>query len=46
MRKKLFQPILLGEILREEFMKSQSLFTNTLAQRIGVTTAQVNEIVN
>jgi len=46
MRKKLFLPILLGEILLEEFVKSLGLFTNALAQRIGVSTVRVNEIVN
>ena len=46
MRKKLLPPIHLGEILREEFMKPLNLFANALAQRLGVTTARVNEIAN
>jgi antitoxin HigA-1 len=35
-----------GEILREEFMKPLNLSANALAQRLGVTTARVNEIAN
>ena len=46
MRKKLLPPIHPGEILREEFMKPLDLSANTLAQRLGVTTARVNEIAN
>lgn len=46
MRKKLLPPIHPGEILREEFMKPLSLSANALAQRLGVTTARVNEIAN
>lgn len=46
MRKKLLPPIHPGEILREEFMKPLGLSANALAQRIGVTTARVNEIAN
>jgi antitoxin HigA-1 len=44
MRKKLLPPIHPGEILREEFMKPLGLSANALAQRLGVTTARVNEI--
>jgi addiction module HigA family antidote len=46
MRKKLLLPIHPGEILREEFMKPLNLSANALAQRLGVTTARVNEIAN
>ena len=46
MRKKLLPPIHPGEILREEFMKPLNLSSNALAQRLGVTTARVNEIAN
>jgi antitoxin HigA-1 len=46
MRKKLLPPIHPGEILREEFMKPLNLSANALAQRLGVTTARVNEIAN
>jgi addiction module HigA family antidote len=46
MRKKLLPPIHPGEILREEFMKPLGLSANALAQRLGVTTARVNEIAN
>ena len=46
MRKKLLPPIHPGEILREEFMKPLDLSANALAQRLGVTTARVNEIAN
>jgi len=46
MRKKLWPPIHPGEILREEFMKPLNLSANALAQRLGVTTARVNEIAN
>jgi addiction module HigA family antidote len=46
MRKKLLPPIHPGEILREEFVKPLGLSANALAQRIGVTTARVNEIAN
>lgn len=46
MRKKLLPPIHPGEILREEFMKPLRLSANALAQRLGVTTARVNEIAN
>ena len=46
MRKKLLPPIHPGEILREEFMKPLNLSANALAQRLGVTTAHVNEIAN
>ena len=46
MRKKLLPPIHPGEILREEFMKPLGLSANALAQRLGVTTASVNEIAN
>lgn len=46
MRKKLLPPIHPGEILREEFMKPLKLSANALAQRLGVTTARVNEIAN
>jgi antitoxin HigA-1 len=41
MRKKQLRP---GEILREEFMKLLNLSVNALVQRLGVTTARVNEI--
>ncbi|HWF59128.1 MAG TPA: HigA family addiction module antitoxin [Nitrospira sp.] len=46
MRKKLLPPIHPGEILREEFMRPLNLSANALAQRLGVTTARVNEIAN
>jgi len=46
MRKKLLPPIHPGEILREEFMKPLNLSASALAQRLGVTTARVNEIAN
>lgn len=46
MRKKLLPPIHPGEILREEFMKPLNLSANALAQRLGVTTARINEIAN
>ena len=46
MAKKLLPPIHPGEILREEFMKPLGLSANALAQRLGVTTARVNEIAN
>ena len=46
MRKKLLPPIHPGEILREEFMKPLGLSANALVQRLGVTTARVNEIAN
>jgi antitoxin HigA-1 len=46
MRKKLLPPIHPGEILREEFMMPLGLSANALAQRLGVTTARVNEIAN
>jgi addiction module HigA family antidote len=46
MPKKLLPPIHPGEILREEFMKPLGLSANALAQRLGVTTARVNEIAN
>lgn len=46
MRKKLLPSIHPGEILREEFMKPLNLSANALAQRLGVTTARVNEIAN
>lgn len=46
MCKKLLPPIHPGEILREEFMKPLNLSANALAQRLGVTTARVNEIAN
>lgn len=46
MRKKLLPPIHPGEILRKEFMKPLNLSANALAQRLGVTTARVNEIAN
>lgn len=46
MRKKLLPPIHPGEILREEFMKPLGLSANALAQRLGVTTARVNEIAS
>lgn len=46
MRKKLLPPIHPGEILREEFMKPLNLSANALAQRLGVTTARVNEIAS
>lgn len=46
MPKKLLLPIHPGQILREEFMKPLSLSANTLAQRLGVTTACVNEVTN
>ena len=46
MRKKLLPPIHPGEILREEYMKPLNLSANALAQRLGVTTARVNEIAN
>ena len=39
-------PIHPGEILREEFMKPLGLSANVLAQRVGVTTARVNEIAS
>jgi antitoxin HigA-1 len=45
-RKKLLPPIHPGEILREEFMKPLYLSANALAQRLGLTTARVNEIAN
>lgn len=44
MRKKLLSSIHPGEILLEEFMKPLGLSANALAQRLGVTTARVNEI--
>jgi len=46
MRKKLLPPIHPGEVLREEFMKPLGLSANALSQRLGVTTARVNEIAN
>ncbi len=46
MCKKLLPPIHPGEILREEFMKPLNLSANALTQRLGVTTARVNEIAN
>ncbi|MBX3330784.1 MAG: HigA family addiction module antidote protein [Nitrospira sp.] len=46
MRKKSLPPIHPGEILWEEFMKPLNLSANALAQRLGVTTARVNEIAN
>jgi addiction module HigA family antidote len=46
MRKKLLPPIHPGKILREELMKPLNLSANALAQRLGVTTARVNEIAN
>ena len=46
MREKLLPPIHPGKILREEFMKPLGLSANALAQRLGVTTARVNEIAN
>ncbi|OYT18089.1 MAG: addiction module antidote protein, HigA family [Nitrospira sp. UW-LDO-01] len=46
MRKKLLPPIHPAEILREDFMKPLNLSANALAQRLGVTTARVNEIAN
>jgi antitoxin HigA-1 len=46
MPKKLLPPIHPGEILREEFMIPMDLSANALAQRLGVTTARVNEIAN
>ncbi|MDI3465835.1 MAG: Antitoxin HigA [Nitrospira sp.] len=46
MHKKLLPPIQPGEILREEFMKPLNLSANALAQRLGMTTARVNEIAN
>lgn len=46
MRKKLLPPIHPGEILRKEFMRPLNLSANALAQRLGVTTARVNEIAN
>lgn len=44
MRKRLLPPFHPGEILREEFMKPMNLSANALAQRLGVTTARVNEM--
>ena len=46
MRKKLLPSIYPGEILGEEFMEPLNLSANALAQRLGVTTARVNEIAN
>ena len=46
MPKELLPPIHPGEILREEFIKPLGLSVNALAQRLGVTAARVNEIVN
>ena len=34
-----------GEILLEEFMKPMGLFSNALANALGVTPARINEIV-
>jgi len=46
MRKKTAVAYPPGEILCEEFMKPLGLSANALAQRLGVTTARVNEIAN
>lgn len=46
MRKKRLPLIHPGEILREEFMKPLNRSANALAQRLGVTTARVDEIAN
>jgi antitoxin HigA-1 len=46
MRKKLLPSIHPGVILREKFMKHLNLSAKALAQRLGVTTARVNEIAN
>ncbi len=42
----LLPPIHPGEILREEYMKPLDLSANALANRLGVTAARINEIVN
>ncbi len=43
--KKILPPIHPGEILREEFMLPMKLSANSLAKKLGVTAARINEIV-
>lgn len=46
MAEELLPPIHPGEILLEEYMKPLGLSANALSNRLGVTAARVNEIVN
>ncbi|MCO6511392.1 MAG: HigA family addiction module antidote protein [Aridibacter famidurans] len=46
MAEELLPPIHPGEILLEEYMKPLALSANALSNRLGVTAARVNEIVN
>lgn len=46
MADELLPPIHPGEILLEEYMKPLELSANALSNRLGVTAARVNEIVN
>ena len=46
MAEEVLTPIHPGEILREEYLVPMELTANALANRLGVTAARVNEIVN